>query len=327
MDVLSDVLQLIRLNGALFLHAELREPWCVEAPRSSDLALGLAPLPRHMAICHMVLEGRCWAQLHGDAAVPLHAGDVVTFPHGDSHLLGSGLQHAPVSIDHIVRVKVPELTCLRYGGDGERSVIACGWFAYERDVANPLLASLPRLFRSSVRKRASGAWLEQSVRYIVHEAASQQPGSNAVASKVAESLFIEALRDYIESLPAQQTGWLSGLRDPQVGKCLALMHAEPARAWTVDSLAQLVNTSRSVLAERFSALVGDSPMAYLKRWRLAVAARLLCNERSSLIRIAEAVGYESEASFSRAFKTEYGMAPGAWRHGSAARQAAPAPSA
>jgi AraC-like DNA-binding protein len=261
--------------------------------------------------------------LPGDAAVPLHAGDVVTFPHGDSHLLGSGMRHAPVSIDHIVRVKVPELTGLRYGGDGDRSVIACGWFAYERDVANPLVAALPRLFRSSVRQRASGAWLEQSVRYIVNEAASQQPGSNAVASKVAESLFVEALRGYIESLPAQQTGWLAGLRDPQVGKCLALMHGEPARAWTVDSLARMVNTSRSVLAERFSALVGDSPIAYLKRWRLAVAARLLCNERSSLIRVAEAVGYESEASFSRAFKTEYGTSPGAWRNrGAAARQPA-----
>jgi hypothetical protein len=107
MDVLSDVLQLIRLNGALFLHAELREPWCVDAPRSAELARDLAPGARHLAICHMVLEGRCWAQLPGGDAVPLYAGDVVTFPHGDSHLLGSGPQHAPVSIDHIVQVKLP----------------------------------------------------------------------------------------------------------------------------------------------------------------------------------------------------------------------------
>lgn len=213
---------------------------------------GSHPDDRHLAICHMVLEGRCWAQLPGGDAVPLFAGDVVTFPNGDSHLLGSGLQHAPVSLDHIVRVKVPELTSLRYGGDGDRSVIACGWFAYERDVANPLIEALPRLFRSSLGQRASGPWLEQSVRYIVREAAAQQPGSNAVTAKVAESLFVEALRAYIESLPGQQTGWLAGLRDPLVGKCLTLMHSELARAWTVETLAHIVHTSRSVLAERFS---------------------------------------------------------------------------
>jgi AraC-like DNA-binding protein len=143
---------------------------------------------------------------------------------------------------------------------------------------------------------------------------------------VAEVLFAEALRGYIESMPANGPGWLSGLRDPQVGRCLALMHEMPARAWTVEALAQEAGTSRSVLAERFTQLVGCPPMQYLTRWRMTVAAGLLRDERGHLARIAEDVGYESEAAFNRAFKREYGVSPGLWRqNGAAARPVAPSP--
>jgi AraC-like DNA-binding protein len=315
MDVLSDVLRMIRLEGALFLNGEFHEPWCVDAPSGGDLARVLLPGAQHLAICHLVVEGRCWVQLHGGEPVSLQAGDVVVLPHGDSHLIGSGLQHAPMSIDHVVQLKVPELTSVRYGGQGARSTIVCGWFSYEREMPNPLIATLPRLFSSPVGQRPSGAWIEQSIRYALSEASSRGPGSNVVAAKVAEVLFVEALRGYIESLPRLQTGWLSGLRDPQIGRCLVLMHDNPARAWTVAELAQQVHMSRSVLALRFNELVGMPPMQYLKRWRLAIAARLLCNERSNLNRIAEGIGYESEAAFNRAFKREYGASPGLWRRG------------
>jgi len=319
MDVLSDVLQMIRLEGALFLNGEFHEPWCVSAPRGSDFASILCPRAENLAILHMVLEGRCWIQLHDGEAMALEAGDAVVMPHGDSHLIGSGLRHAAIDLDHVVQVKLPELNLIRYGGEGDRTVVVCGWFAYERGASNPLAAALPRIFRSQVGQRPSGAWIEQSIRFALSEAASGQPGSSAVAAKVAESLFVEALRGYLESVSPLQSGWLAGLRDPQVGRCLALMHAQPARAWSIEALAQEVHMSRSVLAERFNELVGMPPMQYLKRWRLAVAARLLCNERSSIIRVAEAVGYESEASFSRAFKIEYGAAPGLWRSGAAQR--------
>jgi AraC-like DNA-binding protein len=325
MDVLSDVLQMIRLEGTLFLNGEFHEPWCVNAPRGSDFAPVLCPGAQDLAILHMVLEGRCWIQLHGGEAMALEAGDVVVMPHGDAHLIGSGLRHAPVDLDHVVRVKLPELSRIRYGGEGDRTVVVCGWFAYERKVPHPLVATLPRIFRSAVGRRPSGPWIEQSIRYVMGEAASGRPGSSAVAAKVAEALFVEALRGYIESLPPQQSGWLAGLRDPQVGRCLALMHSQPAKAWSVETLAQEVHMSRSVLAERFNELVGMPPMQYLKRWRLATAARLLCNERSSLIRVAEAVGYESEASFSRAFKSEYGVSPGLWRSGGVSRKVAAVP--
>jgi AraC family transcriptional regulator, alkane utilization regulator len=260
-----------------------------------------------------VLEGQCWAQVKGGEPIRLGAGEVVAIPHGDSHVLGSGLQHAAVDIDHVVRPRVPELDRIRYGGDGDCTVLVCGWFAYEGDTPNPIMESLPRLFSTPIRRRSAGPWIEQSVKFVLGEAASHTPGSNMVASKVAEVLFAEALRGYIESMPANDTGWLSGLRDPHVGRCLALMHESPARAWTVEDLAQAVHTSRSVLTDRFTELVGVPPMQYLTRWRMIIAAGLLRAEQANLARIAGDVGYESEAAFNRAFKREYGVSPGLWR--------------
>ncbi|HEY0823165.1 MAG TPA: AraC family transcriptional regulator, partial [Ramlibacter sp.] len=246
--------------------------------------------------------------------IALHAGDVVALPAGHAHLIGSGRQHAPVDAQHALPVKLPELAPARYGGDGDATLLVCGWFAYERDVPNPLLSALPPAFHVALARRPAGPWIEQSIRYALQEAAAGQPGSTAVAAKVAESMFVETLRAYLENLPSQESGWLAGLRDPQVGRCLALMHAQPARAWSLEMLAQEVHVSRSVLAERFSELLGMPPMQYLKRSRLAVAARMLCSERSNLEQVAEAVGYESVASFSRAFKGEFGLPPGVWRN-------------
>jgi AraC-like DNA-binding protein len=323
MDVLSDVLRMIRLEGAFFLNAEFSEPWCVDAPSSAKLARLLMPGADDLAICHLVLEGRCWVQLQDGAPVALGTGDVVVLPHGDSHLVGSGLQHAPVSLDHVVQIRLPELARVRYGGAGDRTVIVCGWFAYERDIPNPLMTTLPRLFRASLGQRASGPWIEQSIRHALDAAGSPEPGADALNAKVAEALFVEALRGYAESLSPDGTGWLAGLRDPQIGRCLKLLHDAPARAWTVADLAREVHVSRSVLALRFTELVGMPPMQYLKRWRLASAARMLRSDRTGLARVAEGVGYESEAAFNRAFKGEYGVSPGVWRRGGDAAKRVP----
>lgn len=313
MDVLSDVLQTIRLTGALFLNTECHEPWCVNVPKGTDMARLLYPAAPSVVICHTVLEGQCWIQPAGGEPMALVAGDVVAIPHGDAHLVGSGLQYAPVSIDDAVQIKAPELKPMRYGGNGNRTVLVCGWFAYDPELNNPLVSALPRIFRSALGSRPAGPWLQQSIRYALGEAASGQPGSSAVATKVAESLFVETLRGYIDSLPSTQPGWLAGLRDAQVGKCLERMHSAPGRDWSVDSLAEEIHVSRSVLAQRFNDVVGVPPMQYLKRWRLSIAARMLRSDRANIGHIIDAIGYESESSFSRAFKKEYGVAPGQWR--------------
>lgn len=317
MDVLSDALRVIRLKGSIYLNAEFREPWCIVAPDGAELAPLLAPDRDHLAICHLMVEGRCWVQRRDDdenGAVALSAGDVVVLPQGDSHLIGSGLRHAPMSVDDAIEVKVPDLKTLRYGGEGDRTVVVCGWFAYERDVASPVMTALPRMFRANIRARRSGAWLESAIRYAMTEATSGNAGAEAVNDKLAEMLFVESLRGYIDNAPDQHTGWLAGLRDPLVGRSIALLHERPADPWTVASLAQAVYVSRTVLAERFTAIIGIPPMQYLTQWRITSAAHLLRSGRLSVSRIAEEVGYESEAAFSRAFKRAYGVAPGAWRH-------------
>jgi len=313
MDVLSDVLSTIRLQGALFLNAEFHEPWCVDAPSGGELARVLLPGAKHLAICHLVVEGRCWVRLHDGEPILLKAGDVVALPHGDSHLLGSGLQLAPVNLEHVVELRLPELARVRYGGAGDATIIVCGWFAYERELNNPLIETLPRLLRTPLSQRPAGGWLEQSIRYALQEEASGNPGSGAMAARLAEVMFLEALRGYVESLPSLGTGWLAGVRDPLVGRCLTLLHESPADDWSMAGLAHAVHASRSALALRFSELLGVPPMRYLKRWRLAVAARRLRSGRDSLARIAESVGYGSESAFNRAFKNEFGVSPGTWR--------------
>ena len=313
MDVLSDALRVIRLKGALFLHAEFGEPWCVAAPRGAELGRGVWPARQQVAICHLVVEGRCWVALDGREALALEAGDAVVLPQGHAHLLGSGLRHAPPSAGDAVHLELPSLARARYGGRGAGTVVVCGWFAYERNVASPIMAALPPVFRSRLRGRSSAAWLEPSIRYAVEEASSARPGAGVVADKLAEVLFVEALRGYVEGLPERQTGWLAALRDAVVARGIGLLHERPAEAWTVASLARAVNVSRTVLAERFAALIGVPPMQYLTQWRVSLAARLLRDSTLTLSRIAQQVGYESEAAFSRAFKREYGLPPGAWR--------------
>ncbi|MDQ8023343.1 MAG: AraC family transcriptional regulator [Moraxellaceae bacterium] len=324
MDVLSDVLQAIRLQGALFFNGEFEEPWCVEVETAGELVQILRLETPGFALCHTVLEGRCWVELEDGQRLALQAGDTVVFPYGHSHIIGSGLQHAPVSTNDLIKVVSPNMRTVRYGGGGDLTRVVCGWFAYEDDIPHPILKSLPNVFVSSFSRQAAGEWLRHSISYVTAESAVEAPGTSAVATRVAEALFVESLRSYIDHLPDNDRGWLAGLRDPHVGKCLALMHADPARDWSVDALAEAVHSSRSVLAQRFNELVGTPPIQYLIRWRMAKAARLLRGGRQPLGRIAEAIGYESEAAFCRAFKKEFGITPGKWRSGDSRGPALPA---
>ncbi len=313
MDVLSDVMRVVRLDGALFLDAEFREPWCINAVGGSELARLVAPHHDHIAVCHLVIEGRCWARIAHEDPLPLAAGDVLVMPHGDPHLLGSGLNHAPFASGDAVPLKLPDLGRIRYGGRGASTEIVCGWFAYDRGAARSMMAALPRMFRTCIRQRPSSVWLEQAIRYAVREAASGACGSHAVTDKLAELLFVEALRGFVETVPRESTSWLAGLRDPLVGRCIGLLHAHPQRDWTVGSLARALNVSRTVLAERFVMLTGVPPIQYLTQWRLALAAHLLRSGRRGMARVAEQIGYDSEAAFCRAFKREYGVPPGQWQ--------------
>lgn len=327
MDALSDVLRLVRLTGAVFLHGELSAPWGVCAPSAAEAATALMPAAEHLVFYHLVTEGSCVAIIAGADPVPLVAGDLVLFPHGDAHVMASAPDVKAVPAWEVYSPPPPgEVVGLRCGGGGVVTRLVCGFLACEKGPCNPLLDALPPILRVNVRADPTATWIEASLRFGASEAAAQRSGGATVLAKLSELLFVEALRSFIESLPPEQTGWLAGLRDRFVGRALALLHARPAHPWSVDELAREVGLSRSALADRFTTLLGQPPVQYLTRWRLQLAAQKLRAGQASVAQVAEDVGYESEAAFSRAFKREIGTPPSAWRRrtgGHAAAEAVP----
>lgn len=315
MDVLSEVLRAVKLDGALFYNAEFSAPWCFRQPPSRTLAPYLSPGSDHVIIFHLLTEGRGYGRVEGDdRPVPLSAGDIIIFPHGDPHLMGNGSPVTPVdSAQELKRVLSEGLTVSRLGGGGEITKVICGYMACDPQLSRLFLGGLPPLLKVNIRHDASGQWLEDSIRYSVGHADTGNPGAEAVLAKLSEVLFIETLRRYIALLPPEQTGWLAGVRDPEVGKALALLHRKPAHPWTIASLANEAGTSRSVLAERFRRYLSETPMAYLIRWRLQLGAQLLSSTSQSVAQIAAEVGYESEPAFNRAFKREFGLPPARFR--------------
>jgi AraC-like DNA-binding protein len=315
MDVLSEVLKAVKLDGALFFNAECSAPWCFRQPSSSALASDFSAEHKHVIMFHLLTEGRGYAQVEGDGRpVPLNAGDIVIFPHGDPHRLGNGSPVTPVdSARELQRVLAEGLAVSRHGGGGEISKLICGYMACDPHLSRVFLSGLPSILKVNIRQDGSGQWLEESIRYSVNHADASKPGSQAVMAKLSEVLFLETLRRYIALLPPAHTGWLAGVRDSEVGKALALLHRQPAHPWTIASLATEVGISRSVLAERFRCYLSETPIAYLTRWRLQLGAQLLKSTSSSVVKIAAEVGYESEPSFNRAFKREFGLPPARFR--------------
>lgn len=315
MDVLSEVLKAVKLDAALFYNGEFSAPWCVRTPASCAVAPYLSADARHVIIYHLVTEGHGYAHVEGDdRRLALNAGDVVIFPHGHPHIMGNGSPMAPVDNEQeLQRLLSQGLKLSRMGGGGETTKFICGYMACELHLSRIFLGGLPPILKVSIRNDASGQWLENSLRYSVDNADVARAGGEAVLAKLSEVLFIETLRRYIALLPEEQTGWLAGVRDPDVGKALALVHRRPADPWTIAALANEVGISRSVLAERFRRYLAESPIAYLTRLRLQLGAQLLKTTSSSVAEIAAEVGYESEASFNRAFKREFGLPPARFR--------------
>jgi AraC-like DNA-binding protein len=317
MDALSDVLKSVHLEGAVYRDAEFSAPWCVLAKYGLETASGQLAGAEHIMFFHFLIEGRCKVRLaSGGDVLDVGPGDLVLFPQDDKHVMGSDLQLAPVAADAYLdpaQAARGGLVPLRAGGGGTITRFVCGYVACSRSVCRPLFEALPRALRIPVGDGPASTALRELLRMGVRESSASRPGAGSLLAKLSELMLVEALRHYVESLPPEGKGWLAGVRDAQVGRALALLHHDPARSWTVDELAREVALSRSALADRFAALVGESPMQYLMRWRLALAAHMLRAGRDAVARVAERSGYESEAAFSRAFKREFGMPPAGWR--------------
>lgn len=321
-DALSETLRVVRLSGAIFINARFTAPWCYQSPRADVAAPLLEPDAERVVIFHLITEGTCVVELDDERPMTLVAGDAVVFPHGEAHRMGSeaGLPPARGARLHDVLSRRPR--SLAYGGGGATTRLVCGYLACDERLARLLLAGLPSILRVNVRGSPAGHWLESSVRYALSEARSPRPGGEAVLAKLSEVLFIEVLRIHMRAVEGEdRTGWLAGMGDRIVGAALGALHREPARAWALEELARVAGTSRSVLAERFQALVGMPTMQYLTQWRMLLASNLLARGNAPLSRIAEDVGYQTDTAFSRAFRREFGMPPATWRRRQTSRGA------
>ncbi len=318
-DILSEVLKEVHLSGALFFDVEGCAPWVAEAPPSSELKALVMPHAQHMINYHVVANGVCWARLldSADEPVRLTAGSVIVFPQGQPHVLSSepGLRSPfdPAIFD-APQPEGLEPVMLSRNGDGPETVrLICGFLGCDVLPFNPLLDALPGMLVITDGYSERGGWLASLIRAAAAEGKEHRDGGRNVLSRLSELIFIEAVRIYAERLPPDARGWLAALRIPHVARAISLLHDAPARAWTLSSLARGSGVSRTVLASTFREALGVPPMTYLTSWRMQVAAGLLSDTNSPVYTIAEAVGYESEASFSRAFRRATGKSPGIWR--------------
>jgi len=316
LDALSDVLRVARLTGGVFLRAHFTAPWCVASQMEAAICAPYVGPASHLVQYHYIVEGTLKVRLASEPEREFTLGpdEAVIFPHNHQHHLGSDLTLHPIpSTDLVLPPGADGLYAVRHGGDGPTVRMICGFLGCDFSEGNPVLANLPKMLRLSAANVQGGDWIRTTFAFAAQEIAAGRPGSETVLAKLSELLFVEAIRRHVESLEADATGWLAGLRDPYVSRVLSLFHADVSRHWTLDEIGREVGLSRSALADRFLKLMGMPPFTYLGQWRLQVASQQLRNTTASLAQVADAVGYESEASFSRAFKREFGTAPATWR--------------
>lgn len=324
-DTLSDLLRSVRLRGAVFYYVSFRDRWCAEAPAASEIAEAVLPGCEHVMEYHMIAKGNAWAAVSGEPPVRLGTGDIVLFPHGDSHMISSAPDVEPqrMTADWVFALRNeprPMPISLHHGvveagtplpvNDAD-AIAVCGFLGCDLRPFNPLVEALPRILHLPAAH--AGDWVARVIDQAVTESHSRRPGGDAVLERLSEMMFVDAARRYLDGLSDDATGWLAGLRDRFVGKALALMHERPDHPWSVDDLAREVGLSRSALHDRFVQYLGHPPMQYLASWRIQLGARLLRESNRNVASIALDVGYDSEAAFSRAFRRAVGTPPAAWR--------------
>jgi AraC-like DNA-binding protein len=313
-DIVPQVLDLVRLTGAVFFRSDLRAPWALTCPATRDVAGALPPGSGSLVMFHIVAEGHCWFALENGVKRHLTRGDVVVMPYGDAYSFGSREHADPIPIATLLPpTPWTELPRLVFGGDGEHTLVVCGYLRGDAVLFDPVLRALPSLFVVRPPAGPAEAWVTATVEYALQAPQSLHHPARS-NQRLPELLFTEVLRLYLHEGPdVELTGWLAALRDPVVGQALSLLHANPARDWTVAELAMAVAASKTVLVDRFGQLLGRPPIRYLTEWRLNLASGMLRTTRLGVAEIGAKVGYSSEEAFSRAFKRALGKAPAHWR--------------
>ncbi|MGE0332070.1 MAG: AraC family transcriptional regulator [Ramlibacter sp.] len=302
-DPLGEALHYLRMDGVFYCHSELTAPWGARMPALADCLM-----------FHMVTSGRCWLELDGAGSRWLHPGDfalVSCLPQGRTHnLLHEPGADAP-DLFSLPRQMVSErYEVLRHGGGGAPTRLVCGAVRFDHPAARQLVALLPPVIAIEAGEVPHDEGCQTMLRFMADEARTLRPGGEAVITRLADIVVIQAIRHWVQHDPAAQTGWLGALQDRRIGRAISLMHRSPAQVWTVESLAQASAMSRSAFAQRFAALVGQGALQYLTQWRMTLAQAWLA-QGSTIADVAARTGYQSESAFSRAFKRSVGVAPGA----------------
>jgi AraC-like DNA-binding protein len=313
-QLVREGLRCLQFSGALFLRAYFSAPWAYRSAEAHAISEMIRPGGRRVIMFHIFTEGQCRVQLDRGGSDEIRAGDIAIFPYCDNHSMGDPVIDRPVpAMDLMPPQPWGPVSVIRHGGGGPASSMICGYLLCDDLPLHPVLASLPPFMLVRPSGGPLAAWVEASIQYAIHAAESRGPVGDPLMQRLPELLFVESLCEFVRQQPAGQTGWLAALRDGVVGRALASMHRHPSYAWTLQELAKRAAASRSVMDERFREYLGMAPMSYLTSWRVQVAARQLRTSDATLAEVAGAVGYGSEASFSRAFKRHVGVAPGEWR--------------
>jgi AraC-like DNA-binding protein len=318
-DALSDVLRAVRLTGGVFLDARFTAPWAVNSYVAAEACRPLLEKPAQLIAYHFMLEGRMLVSVGEQPPITVEAGEIVLLPRNDVQILASAPDITPVDGYGLVEWSPGDgLARVNYGGGGEPARMFCGFLGSD-DGYNPLIQALPSVLKIDVREGTSRQMIEASLKFAAGELMQGRLASSDVLSRLSELLFVEAVRRYAATLDGEQTGWLKGLRDPQIGRSLALIHQDIAAPWSTEALANEVAMSRTTFMSRFTALIGLPPIRYLTVWRMETAKLELRETSKSIARIAHVVGYVSEEAFSRAFKREFGLSPTVWRERQASK--------
>jgi AraC-like DNA-binding protein len=308
MDTLSEVLRSVRLTGGVFLSAHFTAPWCISVAMTPEDCAPFLKKPAQVIGYHVVTEGRLIVAIEGEQTIEVSAGEIVLFPQNEPHTLANDVGLKSIRARDLIQ-KSPDGGLLRieHGGGGAPTRLVCGFLASEEKY-NPI-STLPKLIKLDIRYGTSRELIEASVRFAAGELANGQLASSSVLVRLSELLLTEAIRQYSSTIGEEEVGWLKGLKDPFVGRALALMHHKLNEPWSVDALASEVALSRSAFVERFTSIVGMSPIRYLTVWRLQTAKINLRETTKTIAQLAHSVGYDSEEAFSRAFKREFGISP------------------
>jgi AraC-like DNA-binding protein len=295
-DVLTTVLNTLQFKGKVFCYGRFTAPWAIKMKR------------KEYAHFHFFERGQGWIELvETGKRTALATGDLVFLPHGVPHILRDNSRARAVNIEQLLACR--DVLTLRHGGGGSEATTVCGAFTFGNQSGNPIFALLPDLIHVRREKLHSAVRLEPLLKLLAHEAQTPREGSGSIIGHLTAIIFVQAVRAWIEGQPQGQGGWLGALRDKQISLALTLMHQRPAEPWTIAKLATQVGMSRSPFATKFKSLVGDPPLSYLTKWRMNLAAGYLGDNQLSIREVAERVGYQSQASFTNAFKRSFGVSP------------------